>query len=615
MAAEPAPITNYTSPIASTRQTLLNEEDGKIRGKRGFVFKSFITEKERLAEYLKLRETIYNENKLDVNRIDDKFITNYKKYTNKTDEEKKLNVQPFMRYKPRNDLERIFEAINSNGYGKITRETIENIIFEKMKQEEIKKIMNEQEKDIDFEDVAYEENICQLTDIKKHKDKLKWMKQKQLEDGNDSLNQTLGLDGIASNFGQTGYNKKDESIDSKKKNLLNKAEARLYLNEYNKKFHFKSMTKYSMFYNPEKKDFDTFNKDFISQKKSTKKFRRFVQCPFQYHDYKKETKNYKDRLSQVESQYTLDKVTPFGVRSSNTNSPINTRQSNINYVRELKDPFLKTQGNLENYSKKKTNNIQTRQFERDNKERSSSSELSDEEELQQSLAKTLKNPYLTAKNFTPQEINKVNYNPYKKRENFYVDPDKYEELRKVAYSNVNKAKIEGSKIKNARYLSKLKKKGVTVVGHDAEGGVSAREQASTNQMRSYSSLVNFISNTTNIPKDKGEKEQTDNKKGHNKLEFDVYDIDSTIKNNPLTFFQQYRNPANKRNTDEKIYIDDVEYPRTHLHDISKKVLEKCNYNQMKNKNSKNNLKIGQGKLMMTSGLSIVDFTKRYNLNP
>lgn len=245
MALEPKPIKSYVSPIASTREQLLSEQDSKIIGNRGMVFKSFITEKQRVAEYLKLRKTIYNEHRLDVNRLDEAFIQGYKKFVDKTNSDIRKNIQPFMRFKPRNDLERLFEAINNNTYGKMTKEALENIIFEKMKKEELARISNQKEEDIEFEDLDFQENFYQLSDIKKHKDKLKWMKMKKEEKANE-LNDTLNTT-LLNNSTMTVANKKSGNIKKKSK-PFNKSEARLFLNEYNEKFHFKSMTKYSMFY-------------------------------------------------------------------------------------------------------------------------------------------------------------------------------------------------------------------------------------------------------------------------------------------------------------------------------------------------------------------------------
>lgn len=43
------------------------------------------------------------------------------------------------------------------------------------------------------------------------------------------------------------------------------------------------------------------------------------------------------------------------------------------------------------------------------------------------------------------------------------------------------------------------------------------------------------------------------------------------------------------------------------------MLQRCNFFHFKNKNNNKGLKIGEGKLMITGGLSISDFMEKYNL--
>ena len=47
--------------------------------------------------------------------------------------------------------------------------------------------------------------------------------------------------------------------------------------------------------------------------------------------------------------------------------------------------------------------------------------------------------------------------------------------------------------------------------------------------------------------------------------------------------------------------------------VSKHVLTNCNYNQNKNKNNPGTHKAREGKTMITNGLSLIDFYKKYNL--
>mgnify|MGYP001002005186 CR=1 FL=1 len=50
-----------------------------------------------------------------------------------------------------------------------------------------------------------------------------------------------------------------------------------------------------------------------------------------------------------------------------------------------------------------------------------------------------------------------------------------------------------------------------------------------------------------------------------------------------------------------------------IQNITFKVLNNCNIWKRKNKNNNKMLKSGSGKLMMTNGISISEFSKKYNL--
>lgn len=49
MASNPIVINDYINPVESTRQELMKESDGLIHGEKGFVFKGYKTEKERIV--------------------------------------------------------------------------------------------------------------------------------------------------------------------------------------------------------------------------------------------------------------------------------------------------------------------------------------------------------------------------------------------------------------------------------------------------------------------------------------------------------------------------------------------------------------------------------------
>lgn len=61
----------------------------------------------------------------------------------------------------------------------------------------------------------------------------------------------------------------------------------------------------------------------------------------------------------------------------------------------------------------------------------------------------------------------------------------------------------------------------------------------------------------------------------------------------------------------KIVIDNEEYPKDKIDLIAKKILRKCNYLHSKNAKNNGSLKKGEGKLMITSGMTLNDFNLKY----
>ena len=47
----PTLIKDYLNPIESTRKNFMHEEISKIKGRAGFSFKGFMTEKERIVNH------------------------------------------------------------------------------------------------------------------------------------------------------------------------------------------------------------------------------------------------------------------------------------------------------------------------------------------------------------------------------------------------------------------------------------------------------------------------------------------------------------------------------------------------------------------------------------
>lgn len=211
------------------------------------------------------------------------------------------------------------------------------------------------------------------------------------------------------------------------------------------------------------------------------------------------------------------------------------------------------------------------------------------------LNKFLNNKKIT--NLNPEEMKRINYNPYKNKYES-INPELLKLVKEEAFKNktslaVDEANLKKNekRIKGAKYLEKLKK--------------NYEYQANQNKLS-----IRLGSNNDFNLNDKHNCNINDvNTDQHN------HEHESHIKNNPLVFFKTYNNNKFNKNTDEKIYINNVEYNRNNLNDISKKILEVCKYNNTKSKYANESLKTGAGKLMITNGKSIIDFSKKYNLNP
>ena len=107
MAEKPIELKRQKYTITTTREDLLKEEANKIISKKGFVFSSYKTEKEKANDYLKKQNnpciSSYNSNQGAQYQI----------------------TQPNMRFKPRTDLERIYDTLKQNHpYGRGLSPTI-----------------------------------------------------------------------------------------------------------------------------------------------------------------------------------------------------------------------------------------------------------------------------------------------------------------------------------------------------------------------------------------------------------------------------------------------------------------------------------------------------------
>jgi hypothetical protein len=114
MVHEPIKVIDYSHPIESTRKELMQEEDYKIKGRRGMILKGFKTEKERIEETIKNNDFVFSS----WNQQDSP-------HKNENEHANEHVVQPRMRFKPRTDLERVFDEVNKNSFGRVDKNLIQ----------------------------------------------------------------------------------------------------------------------------------------------------------------------------------------------------------------------------------------------------------------------------------------------------------------------------------------------------------------------------------------------------------------------------------------------------------------------------------------------------------
>jgi hypothetical protein len=62
-----------------------------------------------------------------------------------------------------------------------------------------------------------------------------------------------------------------------------------------------------------------------------------------------------------------------------------------------------------------------------------------------------------------------------------------------------------------------------------------------------------------------------------------------------------------------MWVDNLAISKYKLDLIAQKILQFCNITHNKSANNNNKLKSGNGKVMITSGLTVNEFKKKYNL--
>ena len=170
MAHEPIIIHDRENQIETTRKQLFDEEADKIRDRHGFILKGFKTEKQRIEEYLNEKKYGYLGNNKRAEEIMDLLDKFYEESPENFSDDNNSNllVQPSMRFKPRSDLERIFDINNDYNYGRVDRKIIDKHLS-------ALGLFSEKRVNSDEEEIKENEEKAKITEnekLKKRRDKI-----------------------------------------------------------------------------------------------------------------------------------------------------------------------------------------------------------------------------------------------------------------------------------------------------------------------------------------------------------------------------------------------------------------------------------------------------------
>ncbi len=121
MADKPITIKDSNHNFNTTRQEFMNDNNRKQGGSGKMTFHKYKTDKERVEEYLQEKKQNQKQAFKQIN------ITSKENFSSDKEKQKKSESgvkQPIMRFKARTDLERIFYAINSFSYGKVSKDAL-----------------------------------------------------------------------------------------------------------------------------------------------------------------------------------------------------------------------------------------------------------------------------------------------------------------------------------------------------------------------------------------------------------------------------------------------------------------------------------------------------------
>ena len=214
MVKKPLKVKEYLPPMETCRKLFLEEQNYKILGPKGFVLKHYISDKERIEKLLKEKringeDYDYESAKKNQLKLKEKII--------KQNEKKYYTIeQPKMRFKPRTDLERIVDSLNSYSYMKeysqLVRKQLKNLEINSSK----KMILKNEE--------TYNSSTSELSS--------------SFEE--IRVKSEISLDSITQIYSQDSKKKEKKKKRTKGRILVDSDMAKQILHEYHNKTHFKA---------------------------------------------------------------------------------------------------------------------------------------------------------------------------------------------------------------------------------------------------------------------------------------------------------------------------------------------------------------------------------------
>lgn len=622
MARSPLKIKDYQMNISSTRKELMDEENEKIIGKRGFIFTTYKTEKQRIEEYLKEKDTINAKiNLLQNTKINESYNINLRdSHSPKSNQNhtKSSFAQPSMRFKARTDLERIAETVNKYSFGRADY----HIVNKQLKNLELN--ISKKAKDSGNEEILPDYNsrlnkrliLEQERNSITRKEKDFVLKQGESEEKNKNSKSNLVTSTGIKTGNYSDFNSQPSDRKKKGKKNIDNSQAKHLLSDLHKKTHFKGASGYMLF-----KDSSIPNNSATLQRSNSfgnSSNSNTSKLKVNNYDYV----NIFNMYATISNNKSITDQNFSNLNTSTNNfgnfsNYLTTSNSNSNLITSSNLNSTKSNGkNFNNTTTKFRNNnnfnlTQTNSYNKTNYVNTKSSGSSqtgrrfNQKTIRDNYCKTISNSenklekFLNDPELSDQIINtnpliyNLNEQPFRKNiESEKIDYEKLNYIKDLAFKKKEEVidmGFFGPKMRNSS-----KKLSTTNLNGNGSGSIILNKNSTGN---ASSSSFNFV------PK--------------------LSMRGSVIQHNPQTFLQRFKESlmsgiefdySNKKSDEDKITIDGEEFLKSDIDKIAKKVLTGCNFVHKKNKNNDTELSCGDGKLMFTCGMTIKDFMKKHHLH-